>query len=72
MRLAILLYTLLLSLCISAASKRFYNASDIYGITITEPNSICKDSNGFVWISSKEGVLRLADNGSKMYSPTLR
>lgn len=67
MRLAILLYTLLLSLCISAASKRFYNASDIYGITITEPNSICKDSNGFVWISSKEGVLRLADNGSKMY-----
>ncbi|MCM1052137.1 MAG: ATP-binding protein [Paenibacillus sp.] len=67
MRLAILLYTLLLPICISAASKRFYNASDIYGITITEPNSICKDDNGFIWISSKEGVLRLADNGSKMY-----
>lgn len=67
MKLAIVLYILLLPIFIFAEPRRFHNVSDIYGITISEPNSICRDNNGFLWISSKDGVLRLADNGGKVY-----
>ena len=53
---------------ISAKQRKFYNASDIYGITITEPNALCQDSDGFMWVASKYGILRLADNKTKMYT----
>ncbi len=53
---------------ISAKQRKFYNASDIYGITITEPNALCQDSDGFMWVASKYGILRMADNKTKMYT----
>lgn len=50
------------------ATATFHNIADIYGTSMSEPNAITKDSDGFIWISSKEGVLRLADNGFKVYT----
>jgi ligand-binding sensor domain-containing protein len=30
-------------------------------------NSICKDDNGFVWASSKTGIVRLTDDDYRIY-----
>ena len=67
MKIVIIIFLLLLPLHIFAGDRQFYNASDIYGTSITEPNSICKDKKGFIWIASKNGVYRLSDNDCKLY-----
>jgi ligand-binding sensor domain-containing protein len=33
-----------------------------------ETASVCKDANGFIWTSSKTGILRLAGNDHRIYS----
>ncbi len=68
MRPVIIAFSLLLPMLISAETRKFYNVADFYGIAITEPNAVCSDDNGFIWVASKEGVIRLADNGSRMYT----
>lgn len=68
MKIAIIALLLFLPINIFAGNKQqFYNASDIYGTSIIEPNSICKDRRGFIWIASKSGVYRLSDNNCKLY-----
>ncbi|MCF8357869.1 MAG: response regulator [Prolixibacteraceae bacterium] len=32
-----------------------------------EANSICKDNDGFIWVSSKTGILRLAEDDYRFY-----
>jgi signal transduction histidine kinase/DNA-binding response OmpR family regulator/ligand-binding sensor domain-containing protein len=39
----------------------------MYGISMREANSICKDSNGFIWVSSKTGILRLTEDDYRRY-----
>jgi signal transduction histidine kinase/ligand-binding sensor domain-containing protein/DNA-binding NarL/FixJ family response regulator len=39
----------------------------MYGISIRETASICKDDNGFIWTSSKTGIMRLADDDCRIY-----
>jgi signal transduction histidine kinase/DNA-binding response OmpR family regulator/ligand-binding sensor domain-containing protein len=39
----------------------------MYGISMRETESICKDDNGFIWASSKTGILRLAGDYSHVY-----
>lgn len=36
-------------------------------VLIREVASVCKDKNGFVWASSKTGILRLAEDGYYIY-----
>lgn len=67
MKIVIIVFLLLLPARLFAGDKQFYNASDIYDTAISEPNSICKDKNGFIWIASKNGVYRLSDNDCKLY-----
>ncbi|MFY9153958.1 MAG: response regulator [Prolixibacteraceae bacterium] len=39
----------------------------MFGISNRATNSICKDANGFIWASSKTGILRLTDNDYRIY-----
>lgn len=63
-----LLSGLIISTCISYSSNiDFYNINTLYGISIREANSVCKDDEGFIWVSSKTGILRLTDDEYRIY-----
>ena len=51
-----------------SADVKFYNINTMYGISMRETASVCKDANGFIWASSKTGVMRLAGNDCRIYS----
>ena len=55
----------LASYCIGNLS--FYNINDTYGIANRETTSICKDADGFTWIASKTGIMRLTDSDCRVY-----
>lgn len=46
---------------------QFYNLNEEYGISIRETNSVCKDNYGFMWISSKMGIIRYTQDDIKIY-----
>lgn len=50
-----------------ASDVKFYNINTMYGISMREMASVCKDDNGFVWSSSKTGVMRLAESDYRIY-----
>jgi ligand-binding sensor domain-containing protein len=50
-----------------SADVKFHNINDMYGISIRETASICKDDNGFIWTSSKTGIVRLAGDNCRIY-----
>ncbi len=62
---AILIFCLVFSLNVGAV--KFYNINTLFGISYRVTNSICKDDNGFIWVSSKTGILRLTDNDYRIY-----
>ena len=45
---------------------RFYNLNEEYGVSFRQTNMVCSDSNGFIWISSKMGVIRYTQNDIKI------
>ncbi|MFA9391131.1 MAG: response regulator [Prolixibacteraceae bacterium] len=49
------------------ASTKFYQVNSLYGISIREANSVCKDDHGFIWVSSKTGILRLTEDDYRIY-----
>jgi len=52
---------------LKALAVEFYSVNSIHGISIRVTNSICKDNNGFIWASSKTGILRLTDDDYRIY-----
>ena len=62
---AILFLNALLSFNVLA--EKFYSINSFYGISMRETNSVCKDDNGFVWASSKTGILRLTKDNYHIY-----
>lgn len=66
----ILLFMVLLILPIKGSTQdhRFHYLNESLDIPIREFNSICGDYNGFIWASSKMGVLRLTEDTYKLYS----
>lgn len=48
-------------------AAKFYSINSLYGISMREINSVCKDENGFVWASSKTGILRLSKENYHIY-----
>lgn len=52
---------------LAGAPVRFYNMNLLYGISLRATNSICKDSNGFIWASSKTGIIRLTKSDYHLY-----
>ena len=57
----------LLSFCSLATEAKFYNINEIFGTSAKETYSICKDDKGFIWTSSKTGILRISDNDLRSY-----
>ncbi len=46
---------------------QFYNLNDEYGVSIRQTNMVCSDLNGFIWISSKMGIVRYSQNDISFY-----
>ena len=62
---AILLLGLVFALNVTAV--KFYSVNTLLGISYRVTASICKDDNGFIWASSKTGILRLTDDDYRIY-----
>ncbi len=62
---AILIIQLIVSLDVGAV--KFYSINTLFGISSRVTNSICEDDNGFIWASSKTGILRLTDTDYRIY-----
>ena len=54
-------------LSVYSSDVKFLSINEIYGISIRETRAIFRDDNGFVWTSSKSGVLRVAENNYRIY-----
>lgn len=67
MKTAALAILMFLPLALWGGGREFYNVSDIYGVTVPEPNSVRMDDEGFVWVASKNGVFRFSDGMVKRY-----
>ena len=52
---------------LNVLAVKFYSINSLYGISNRVTNSICKDDNGFIWASSKTGILRLSDDDHRVY-----
>jgi signal transduction histidine kinase/DNA-binding response OmpR family regulator/ligand-binding sensor domain-containing protein len=50
-----------------AADVKFYNINDTYKISMRETTSLCRDDDGFIWASSKTGILRLTGDDCRIY-----
>lgn len=59
---------LLSALNLRASDVKFYNINAIYGISVREVYSICKDKDDFVWASSKSGVMRITEGDCRIYT----
>lgn len=46
---------------------KFYNLNEEYNISIRGTNQICPDVNGFIWFSSKMGIIRFTQGDVKTY-----
>lgn len=57
----------LAALAATSAPVNFYSVNNLFGISMRVTNSICKDENGFIWASSKTGILRLTDDDYRIY-----
>lgn len=51
----------------NASNLKFYNINDLYGISMRQATSVCRDENGFLWAATKSGILRLTDNDYRVY-----
>jgi len=63
--------TFLILICLvfpgNGSPAKFYSINSLFGISMRETNSVCTDDNGFVWASSKTGVLRLSKDNYHIY-----
>ena len=57
----------MITLNLHASDVKFNSVNAIYGINIRETASVCSDDNGFIWVSSKTGILRLTDDDYRIY-----
>ncbi len=68
MKIRFIIIAFLFSVFYSYSSNvKFYDINSIHGISLREIASICRDKNGFIWASSKTGVLRLTDSSNHFY-----
>lgn len=51
-----------------ASEVKFVSVNTAYGVAFRETASLYEDKNGFIWSSSKTGILRLAGRSYKLYS----
>lgn len=56
-----------LAFSLNVLAVKFYSVNSLYGISNRVTASICKDDDGFVWASSKTGILRLSESDYRLY-----
>ncbi len=56
-----------LSIAQNKNNVHFYNLNDKFGISLRETNSVCEDDNGFIWVSSKMGIIRYTEDDIRIY-----
>lgn len=61
------LLLLLMIFFINVLAVKFNSVNSLFGISMRVTNSICKDDNGFIWASSKTGILRLTNDDYRIY-----
>ncbi len=54
--------------CIHSSNIRFHSINETFGVSMLNVSSVCKDGKGFIWASSRSGVIRLTDDSYRMYS----
>lgn len=54
-------------LSINVFAVKFYSINALFGISMRVTNSVCKDSDGFIWASSKTGILRFTNDDYRIY-----
>lgn len=62
-----LLFLIHIAFSINVLAVKFYSVNSLFGISMRVTNSMCKDDNGFIWASSKTGILRLTDDDYRIY-----
>jgi signal transduction histidine kinase/DNA-binding response OmpR family regulator/ligand-binding sensor domain-containing protein len=62
-----ILFLVFIVLSFNVLAVKFYSINSLFGISNRGMNSICKDDNGFIWASSKTGILRLTDDDYRIY-----
>jgi len=50
-----------------ANNVHFFNLNEESGISIRETNQVLKDADGFIWISSKMGIVRYTEGDIRIY-----
>ncbi len=50
-----------------ASNVQFYNLNEKYGVSIRETNQVLSDDYGFIWISSKMGIVRYTEDDVRTY-----
>lgn len=66
-----LLFFVVLTTNVSAfdySNLKFINLNRDFRLSIRETNSVCEDLNGFIWASSKMGVIRYSIHDIKIYT----
>ena len=63
----LVVFFLLAILSLQSANVKFYSLNSLYGISMRETASVCKDKKGFIWASSKTGILRYAGDDYRIY-----
>lgn len=63
----VVVLNLIIQPLLAVNNVQFYNLNYEYGISIRETNSICKDDYGFIWISSKMGIVRYTLDDIRTY-----
>ncbi len=52
----------------SKSSVRFQNLNKKYGISIRDANEICRGDDGFIWASSRFGIMRFSMDDYRIYT----
>jgi len=52
---------------VHSSNLKFHSINETFGISMFNVSSVCKDGNGFIWASSRSGVIRLTDDSYHIY-----
>ena len=64
----LIIAVILPSFAVCSANEKFYSINALHGTSMREMASVYKDKDGFIWSSSRIGVLRLTEDDYRIYS----
>ena len=51
-----------------SSNIKFQSINETFGVSMQNVSSVCKDDKGFMWASSRSGVMRFTDDSYRMYN----